>query len=381
MEIVHVANFYGPGSGGVRTFMHALAAGYADAGHRMTLVVPGPEARFENLDTWRRVTVPGRRIPFSGGYRAITDVDRLIEVVAHLAPDRLEVSDRLTLRPLGRWAKATGIPSLNVAHERVDGVLSAHLRLPDQLTAAMADIHNRTTAQDFDHIVATTSFAAEEFDRLKVDNLVRIPLGVDLEKFHPRNYDAETRHGYLDHPDERLIVLPSRLSTEKRPDLAIDALRELHKRGLRCRLVSVGTGPARIENKMRRLATGLPVHFAGFVPQFPTLAALLASADVVVSPGPIETFGLAALETLASGTPVVASRTSALSEIVTPQAGAVADPQPVAIADAIHEVLERDEKVRRAGARERALVFDWRHTVARFLDVHGLPNNCSELHP
>lgn len=372
MDIVHVANFYGPGSGGVRTFMHALASGYAEAGHRMTLVVPGPDAGFESLGSWRRVTVPGRRIPFSGGYRAITEVSKLLDVVERLSPDRLEVSDRLTLRPLGRWAAKKGIPSLNVAHERIDGVLSAHLRLPAQMTTKMADIHNKTTAEDFDFIVATTAFAAEEFERINTPNLVRIPLGVDLERFHPRNYDPETRRGFVDHPDEHLIVLPSRLSTEKRPDLAIDALRQLKKRGLRCRLISVGTGPARIENRMRRLATGLPVHFAGFVPQFPTLAALMASADVVVAPGPIETFGLAALETLASGTPVVASRTSALSEIVTPEAGAVADPNPTALADAIENVLQRPEVQRREGARMRALEFDWQRTVRRFLEVHGL---------
>lgn len=371
MHIVHVANFYGPGSGGVRTFMHALARGYSESGHQMTIIVPGTAFADETMPHARRITVPGKRIAWSGGYRMITDMRRLQQLLTELNPERLEVSDRLTLRGLGQWAKKHNIPSINIAHERVDGVLQAHLKLPRATAAWLADKHNTGTAAAFDHIVATTAFAALEFDRIQASNVVRIPLGTDLVRFHPRNFDAETRAGYLEHPDEKLLVLASRLSTEKRPDLAINALRELRRRGCRARLVSVGTGPARVENAMRRLATGLPVMFAGFVPQFPTLASLMASADVVLAPGPIETFGLAALETLASGTPVVGSRTSALAEIITPQAGAIADPDPIALADAVESILGRPEAQRRAGARARAQEFDWDNTVRQFLELHG----------
>lgn len=375
MNIVHVANFYGPGSGGVRTFMHALARGYAERGHTMTLIVPGPTDADEVMPHFRRITLRGARIAFSGGYRMMTDVDRLTSLLSDLQPGRLEVSDRLTLRKLGRWAKSVGVPSINVAHERVDGVLQAHLKIPGPAARWMADVHNRGTQEAFDSIVATTGFAAEEFERIGAKNIHRIPLGTDLVRFHPRNYDADTRAGYLERPEEKLIVLASRLSTEKRPDLAIDALRVLRERKLPVRLVSVGTGPARIETAMRKRATGLPVMFAGFVPQFPTLAALMASADVVMAPGPIETFGLAALETLASGTPVVGSNTSALKEIVTDEAGATADPDPVALADAVEAVLNRPEAQRREGARARAQEFNWDATVSKFLKQHGLSDD------
>src|SRR5207302_1246563 len=75
-------------------------------------------------------------------------------------------------------------------------------------------------------------------------------------------------------------------------------------------------GPLRgkLERGARR--KGLPVTFAGFITEAMTLAALLASADVVIAPGPVETFGLAALEALACGTPVVVSADSALPEVI-----------------------------------------------------------------
>jgi alpha-1,6-mannosyltransferase len=41
MRIVHVANFYGPKSGGIRTTLHELGKGYKARGHEFTYIVPG----------------------------------------------------------------------------------------------------------------------------------------------------------------------------------------------------------------------------------------------------------------------------------------------------------------------------------------------------
>ena len=80
---------------------------------------------------------------------------------------------------------------------------------------------------------------------------------------------------------------------------------------------------------------GYPIDFTGFISDRHAVAGLLASADVTLAPGPHETFGLAALESLACGTPAVVSRTSALTEIITPDSGALADNDPAAIANAV----------------------------------------------
>ena len=74
------------------------------------------------------------------------------------------------------------------------------------------------------------------------------------------------------------------------------------------------------------------MDFTGFIESRNAVATLLATADVALAPGPHETFGLAALEALACGTPAVVSRTSALTEILTSDSGACADNDPRAIA-------------------------------------------------
>uniref|UniRef100_UPI0004CA7609 glycosyltransferase n=1 Tax=Streptomyces sp. NRRL S-146 TaxID=1463884 RepID=UPI0004CA7609 len=76
-----------------------------------------------------------------------------------------------------------------------------------------------------------------------------------------------------------------------------------------------------------------------------------------------------ALEAMACGTPVVASASSALSEVIG-SAGAVAADHGEAFADAVDQLLERLEADRREGARARAECFGWEAAVDAFLAAH-----------
>src|SRR5581483_8309919 len=110
--------------------------------------------------------------------------------------------------------------------------------------------------------------------------------------------------------DELLLVHCGRLSPEKRPDRALAALAEVRARGHAAVLVMVGSGPRRPELRAQAERAGLPVRFEDHVADRGHIARLLATADLTIAAGPIETFGLAALESLASGTPVVVSAES-----------------------------------------------------------------------
>ena len=348
--------------------MHALARGYLRAGHEVLLVVPGDADRDELTPHGRRITVRSPRLPFSGGYRVITRTRAVRRIVADFAPDVLEVSDRTTLRNVGKWARLRVIPSVFFAHERADGVLRANM--PAWLAhvlpvTRLADWHNTSTHRRFSTVVCTTDFAAAEFRRAGLETAL-VPLGVDLEAFHPSRYSQELREEYAPEGTP-LLLMASRLSGEKRPQLAIDAVRELSARGVEVRMVSAGTGAIAVAMEQR--ARGLPITFLGFMSDRERFASLLASADVVIAPGPIETFGLAALEALASGTPVVVNAASALPEVVG-HAGVAAEGTPQAFADAVQQVLAWDPAERRQRARERAETMPWDETVKRMLALH-----------
>jgi alpha-1,6-mannosyltransferase len=194
-----------------------------------------------------------------------------------------------------------------------------------------------------------------------LDHLRRVPLGVDLRTFRPPPARS-TGEGAL------RLVMASRLSREKRPDLAVDAAQELLRRGHDVRLAVAGDGPLRRSLEAR----GGPVDWLGFVRGTAAVAGLLGGADVVVAPGPVETFGLAALEALACGTPVVANVHSALPEVLG-EAGQASASTPRSFADAVERLFAVDPDERRRRARARAELFPWSATVEGFLRAHGLP--------
>jgi alpha-1,6-mannosyltransferase len=314
----------------------------------------------------RVLTLPGTPAPFTGGYRVLLGRRRLARLLDSLEPDRIEVSDRFTLRWTGRWATDRGIPSVMVSHESLSGLLTVAGFSP-RLARSLADRLNARTALAFDHVVCTTSWAAAEFRRIGVANVVEAPLGVDLSLFSPERFDPELRHRFA-RPEQPLLVHCGRLSPEKRPDRSVDALIDLRAQGVDAVLVVAGDGPWR--KRLVRRAAGLPVHFVEFVTDRNAVASLLAMADVVLAPGPIETFGLAALEALASGTPVVVDAASALPEVVG-EAGVTVSGD--AYAPGVLELLAQPEPLRRAAARARAERYGWPASVTGFLAAHGLP--------
>ena len=370
LRIVRLANFITPVSGGLRTALRHLGAGYLAAGHQPVLIVPGPVHRDEQTAQGRVITVPGPVLPASGGYRVLTDRRAVAAVLAGLAPDRLEVSDRTTLRWTGGWAREHSVRAVMVSHENATGLLRTR-GLPQPVAELLADRLNSRTAQAYDSVVCTTAWAASEFRRIGARNLLEAPLGVDLDRLHPGLHDPAVRARYAA-PGQPLLVLCSRLSAEKRPGRALDALAELIGRAVPATLVVAGAGPLRERLQERARRSGLPVHFLGHVAERAELAALLASADVVLAPGPVETFGLAALEALACGTPVAVSRSSALPAVVG-LAGVAAADTGAGFADAVAALLARPERARRAAARSRARDFGWQASVAAFLGVHEAP--------
>jgi alpha-1,6-mannosyltransferase len=386
MRIVRLANYVAPNSGGLRTSLRELGAGYLAAGHEPVLIIPGERDSDEQTPQGRVITLPGPRLPFTGGYRAMLRKRRVAALLGELRPDTLEVSDRTTLRWTGRWAREHGVPAVMISHESLTALMRMAvpgLDLP-ALTRwgpalALVDAVNRRTARAYRHVICTTAWAAAEFERIGIGNLLRAPLGVDLTTFapphnkgprrdkpHHQEQSKRVRDAYAA-PGETLLVHCGRLSPEKKPQRSLNTLATLCAKGLSARLVVAGDGPLRRRLERRAARDRLPVTFAGFLPDRSDLAALLASADVAIAPGPAETFGLAGLEALACGTPVVVSAESALPEVVGEAGSSVAGED---LASGVLTVLSWPEPDRRAAARARAEEFGWPAAVQAFLAVH-----------
>lgn len=364
MHILRVANFVSPTSGGIKTALRHWGEVYLDRGHTASLIIPGPgpEVSEESQGTVHRL--PAVPIP-RRGYSVMVNRRALSRLVEQIAPDAIEVSDRLTTRWMGSWARERGITSVMISHENVTGIMLRRTPLPERPAAAVADRLNQASAQSYDAIVCPSEFAAEEFTRLGVPAHV-VPLGVDLQVFTPSlEHRTHSPDGRGRHTDTVQIIHCGRLAPEKNPSLSIDTVRELTSRGIDVRLTVLGHGPLR--SQLMDASDDLPVTFHSYIHGRGELARVMSRADVAIAPGPVETFGLAALEALACGVPTVCPDEGALQEVVG-SAGIAAPSRPQAFADAVLELLGRPWA--REAARAQAELFNWQTSGDRMLAVH-----------
>jgi glycosyltransferase involved in cell wall biosynthesis len=155
--------------------------------------------------------------------------------------------------------------------------------------------------------------SAATMDYLLKEGVKRIrlwPQGVDARRFHPDKASQEWRERLSDgHASERLLLYVGRLAPEK----GIERLKAILTGVPGTRLAIVGDGPARAD--LEREFSGTAAVFTGVL-QGEDLASAYASADAFLFPSTTDTLGLAMLEALASGLPVIAARGGASHEIV-----------------------------------------------------------------
>jgi glycosyltransferase involved in cell wall biosynthesis len=175
--------------------------------------------------------------------------------------------------------------------------------------------------------------------------------------------------------DARVLLAVSRLAQQKGVDVAIRALTQLPADTV---LVVLGEGPER--DALERLARDLGVELRIFLPgRVPDVAAWLRRARVFVHPARWEGFGLAVLEAMLAGLPVVASNVSSLPELVADgETGLLVPPDDAtALARGIAVALERPELGAAGVARARqefsvARMAD--RTAALYADLASAPS-------
>ncbi|MFA9459327.1 glycosyltransferase [Thiohalorhabdus sp. Cl-TMA] len=263
-----------------------------------------------------------------------------------------------------------------------DGTLKYALRIANE--------HRVMAAAD--RIIALTEMEKGILERryhVDPEKVAVVPAGVDTDAYRPTGDTAALRGKLGLEADERLVFTTGRLDPRKGYDLFLDAIpeatRRLRERGLKARFLLPAGGDALDENE-RAVRERMDARIAeqgleDRVILFPhlTLEELLVyytAADLFVLPSPYEPFGLVAVEAMACGTPVLATRNGGPPEIIDAGSdGALMDPADAGefgtvMADMLTDrgrLAAMGENARRK-ARE---VFDWRAVAASIREVYG----------
>jgi glycosyltransferase involved in cell wall biosynthesis len=227
----------------------------------------------------------------------------------------------------------------------------------------------RATLRGASRVVALTQREATYLEGLGVPGeLLRvIPNGIDLEEF--RDLPPPEPHTSL-----RILSVGRIYPRQKGLDTLVEAFGRMTGRGpAELRLVGEDWGgQAVLQANARRLGVADRVHFTGPVARARLLQEY-ASCDLFVLPSRFEPFGIVLLEAMASGKPIVASRTGGIPEVVEDGRSAMlvppGDPEALAAAmRAVGEDPERRERMGRAG-KERVLRFAWPTLAPKFLQL------------
>ncbi len=214
--------------------------------------------------------------------------------------------------------------------------------------------------------------------RLPPAKVHSIPYGVDHQRFRP---DAALDTAWVRQLGlrEGYILHVSDLSYRKNIPALLRAVAHLRSGGRwgDRQVVLAGSespgmlGAAEVRAVIGELELQRTVIFTGRVPD-EQLPGLYAHAAVLVMPSLYEGFGFPVLESMAAGTPVVASNSSSLPEVAG-DAAILVSPQSVeALANAISEVLENrtlSEEMRRKGVKQ-ASRFSWERAAAETIAVY-----------
>ncbi|MDK2820740.1 MAG: hypothetical protein PWP31_705 [Clostridia bacterium] len=153
--------------------------------------------------------------------------------------------------------------------------------------------------------------------QLPPDKINIIPNGVYTKKFRVTSVDPQVRKCFAT-SHEKIIFFVGRLVVEKGVQVLLEAMPEILEKCPEAKLVIAGKGPmeGQLKNRAGELGIGHKVCFAGYIDDH-TRNQLYRAASVAVFPSLYEPFGIVALEAMAAGTPVVASETGGLAEIIT----------------------------------------------------------------
>ncbi len=372
IKTLHLTNAFHTHSGGIATFYQAMLQVANQQQREMRLVVPGEENRVQQVGAYGKIYfVRAPKAPIYGSYRCIylnqylRPEDPIRKIVREERPDVIEVCDKYNLHYLGGMIRERLLADLDfrpvmlgLSCERMDENVAAYVGQSAFHRWFCRWYMHWMYFPFFDHHTAVSEHAAVELVNASRKHATRRgiwirPMGVDAARFSPdcrseamRDYLLQKSNGG---PGTTLLLYAGRLAPEKNLPLLVEMMRLL---GEDYRLILVGGGieRARLEQMTAERAPGLAC-FLDHITDRQRLAELYATCDLFVHPNPREPFGIAPLEAMASGLPLVAPNCGGITSFANEANAWLAEPDAPSFAAAVeHAMQNHTERLSRVQA-------------------------------
>jgi len=351
-----------------------IAGRLAPAGVRTTVAYPelvdGPVP--PTLEGLRRVQLP---------WRNPSDLPALCRFVREEGVTALYVTDRTACDPAYARLRRAGVRTI-ILHDHTSGLRTR----PGPLKSAVKRARLRIPGTSVDLVIAVSRFVARRHLEVELLPPEKVEIVWNSVEVPPRPADAasraEARVRFGIPPGALLVASASRATESKGIQHllgAFDALPPVAPGDPPVHLLYLGDGE--YLNTLREARNAMPsaqrIHLPGYVPD---AGAILGAADIAVVPSRwAEAFGLAALEPLAWGVPVIASNTGGLPEVVRDGVdGILVEPgDEPGLTRALADLLadpDRRATMGREGRRRAAIDFDRDRQLDRLVRrIAGLP--------
>ncbi len=314
LKIALVSDWFFPSVGGIEYHIHDLATQLTHLGHDVHVITrfgdyPDEKLPYEVHRFKGRITMDGSHVSIGAG--VLKEVNDLYK------REHFDITHSHSIySPI-----AVGATNLSGGIRGVPSVITDHSLLGDSILNPVYILLLRFSLRKVDSFIAVSK-AVEKDIRLILGKSLRnreiylIPNGIDTEFWRPSE-DREKRKEALGLSGV-VVTTTSRLTKRKRTHVIPKIARRIKEEyGNDITFLIIGDGPERgnIERLIRKYDVGDVVKLLGRQPRV-NVREYLQASDVYFSPTVYEAFGIAALEALACGVPVVANNHGGISEIV-----------------------------------------------------------------
>ncbi len=382
LKIILASETYPPNTNGAAIFVHRLANNLSKIGHQVLVVAPSPkfkdivQKKNKNLTIYRIKSVSLK--PVHPYFRVISKInlrDTITDIVNDFKPDIIHIHNHFLVgRTCLSVARKKHIPIIGTNHFMPDNLLEYFPKfIEEELKKYMwkdfLNVYNK-----LDYVTAPSKAAVKMIVELGLKAPTEvISNGIDLHKFSPHQPDKSLYKKYKISPSLPTFIFVGRLERDKNIDLILRALKiVLEKKEVQVIIVGKGRDEKKFKNLAQKLNLEKWAIFTGKVSN-DHLYQLYNLADAYIGSGTAELQGLAVMEAMASGLPILAVNAVALPELVeNGRNGYLFEANEIDLAEKMLKILSDKSLLKKMGQESLEIIklHDELKTVKKFISLY-----------